>query len=217
MKILAISDRVVEIVYDVRIAERFTDVNLVLSCGDLPYFYLEFIVTMLRVPVFYVIGNHGTELQYGPHNQPQYPGGCVNLHKRVIHHSGLIIAGLEGSMRYKERGEFQYTETDMALNALELVPRLIWNRIRYGRYLDILVTHAPPRGIHDQGDLCHQGFKTYLTVMQVFKPRFLIHGHTHSHYNTNPMESMYRETRVINAYGHRLIDVPLANSGGRNV
>lgn len=217
MKILAVSDRVVEAIYDERVAERFTDVDLVLGCGDLPYFYLEFIVTMLKVPVFYVIGNHGTELQYGPDNQPQYPGGCVNLHKRVINHSGLTIAGLEGSMRYTERGDFQYTETDMALNVLELIPRLVWNRIRWGRYLDILVTHAPPRGIHDQDDLCHQGFKTYLTLMQTFKPRFLLHGHTHSYYNANPVESLYRETRVINVYGHRLIDVLPTSSRGRNV
>jgi hypothetical protein len=38
---------------------------------------------------------------------------------------------------------------------LALAPRLWWNKLRHGRYLDILLTHAPPRGIHDRPDKTH--------------------------------------------------------------
>ena len=58
MKLLAVSDLVVEGIYSSRIRERFGDVDMVLSCGDLPYSYLEYIVSMLNVPCFFVHGNH---------------------------------------------------------------------------------------------------------------------------------------------------------------
>ena len=32
--------------------------TLILACGDLPYYYLEYIVGLLDVPLFYVHGNH---------------------------------------------------------------------------------------------------------------------------------------------------------------
>ena len=38
-----------------------------------------------------------------------------------------------------------------------LTPQLLWNRQRYGRYLDVLVTHSPPFGVHDRPDLPHYG------------------------------------------------------------
>lgn len=54
-------------------------------------------------------------------------------------------------------------------NVYHLAPKLLINRIRYGRYLDVLVAHSPPWGIHDQDDLPHQGFKSFLTFMRWFK------------------------------------------------
>ncbi|HEC36180.1 MAG TPA: metallophosphoesterase, partial [Anaerolineae bacterium] len=107
MKILALSDQVVEAIYSPHIRERFGDVDLLLSCGDLPYSYLEYIVTMLSVPAFYVHGNH---------DQPEYiangkaltePGGWVNLDGRVVQEGSLLLAGLEGSLRYKPDAPYQ--------------------------------------------------------------------------------------------------------------
>jgi len=46
--------------------DRFGDVELVLSCGDLPYYYLEYIVSMLNVPLLYVHGNHDAPPEYQP-------------------------------------------------------------------------------------------------------------------------------------------------------
>ncbi|MFN2164626.1 MAG: hypothetical protein ACK2U9_00010, partial [Anaerolineae bacterium] len=81
------------------------------------------------------------------------------------------------------------------------------NRLLYGRYLDILVTHAPPQGIHDKEDPCHRGFRAFLTFMARFRPRYLIHGHVHVYQPAETVESTYRDTCVINTYGYRTFEL----------
>ena len=209
INVLAISDKVDESVYDSAIQQRFGDVDLVLGCGDLPYYYLEFIATMLGGPLFYVIGNHadGVKERHRPEAEWEYPGGCENIDGRVVRYKGLLIAGLEGSMRYNRNPRFQYTEREMARKAWQLVPALMANKLRFGRYLDILVTHAPPQGVHDESDRCHQGFRAFLTLMERFRPRYLIHGHVHVYSPRQPTETVYGDTTVLNAYGHRTVEI----------
>ena len=205
MKILAVSDQVVEGIYSSHIRERFGDVEMVLSCGDLSYSYLEYIVTMLNVPAFFVHGNH---------DQPEYkadghvltrPGGWINLDGRTVKMKGLLLAGLEGSIRYKPRAPFQYTESEMLYKAWRMAPALLMNRIFHGRYLDILIAHSPPCGIHDGEDLPHRGFEAFLELMARFRPRYLLHGHKHI-YGPEPSRTRYRDTEVINVYPFRVIE-----------
>lgn len=209
MKILTISDKVEELIYSPGVRSRFGDVDLVLGCGDLPYYYLEFIVTMLGGPLFYVVGNHGhaVKQRYVAREQMEYPGGCENIDSRTIRYRKLLIAGLEGSMRYNNSPHFQYTEREMAWKVWQLTPALILNRLRYGRYLDILITHAPPQGIHDREDRCHQGFQAFRTFMDRFRPRYLIHGHVHVYNSLDPIATTYRNTRVINTYGYGCLEI----------
>lgn len=209
MKILTVSDKVDELLYSPAIKRLFSDVDVVLSCGDLPHPYLEYIVTMLGGPLFYVVGNHALELrqEYTPHEVWVYPQGCENVHGRVVRYRKLLLAGLEGSMRYNENPDFQYTEQEMSWMVWRLAPALLWNRIRYGRYLDILMTHAPPLGIHDQPDLTHRGFRALCRAMDLFRPRFLIHGHVHVYNPLQPTETTYHSTRVINTYGYRTLEI----------
>lgn len=209
MKILSISDKVEQLLYSPALKRLYGDVDLVLGCGDLPFYYLEFIVTMLGGPVFYVIGNHANAVRkrYAPEEDWQYPGGCTNIDERVVRYKKLLIAGLEGSMRYNNNPHFQYTEREMTAKVWRLVPALLWNRMRYGRYLDILITHAPPYQIHDREDPCHTGFRVFRTFMKRFRPRYLIHGHVHVYSPTEPTESRYHETTVLNTYGHRTLEI----------
>jgi hypothetical protein len=209
MKILTVSDKVDELLYSPAIKRHFSDVDLVLGCGDLPAYYLEFIVTMLGKPLFYVIGNHANAVKQRHERREkwEYPGGCINIDGRIVRHKNLLIAGLEGSMRYNNNPYFQYTEREMAWKMWQLAPGLLWNKLRYGRYLDILITHAPPKGVHDKPDRCHQGFQAFVTLMDRFRPRYLIHGHIHVY---NPMEttdSVYKDTQVLNAYGYRTVEI----------
>ncbi|MCL4378324.1 MAG: metallophosphoesterase [Actinobacteria bacterium] len=89
----------------------------------------------------------------------------------------------------------------------KLVPGLLFNKIFKNKYLDILVTHAPPFKIHDQEDLCHKGFKAFIGFIKKYKPKYLIHGHIHI-YGANPeWRTKFDETTVINAYGYRIIEI----------
>lgn len=209
MKILTISDRVDPLLHSPALHRLYANVDMVLSCGDLPHYYLEYIVTMLGGPLFYVIGNHPQELKPRQRTDAEweYPGGCEHIDRRVVRYRKLLIAGLGGSMRYNEEPEFQYTESEMAQRVWRLAPALVLNRLRYGRYLDILVTHAPAEGIHDLGDPCHRGFHAFRAFMERFRPRFLVHGHVHVYNPKQAIETQYRDTTVINAYGYRTIEI----------
>ena len=179
MKILFVSDRVVNRLYSPNIANRYGDVELIVGCGDLPYYYLEYIVSMLNVPLVYVHGNHDPEKEYLPDcTAITGPGGGENLHCKIHVEQNILLAGLEGSIRYKP-GKFQYSQNQMWWNVFALMPKLLANKLRYGRYLDILVAHSPPYGIHNGEDRTHIGFNSFLWLMKVFKPRYLIHGHRH--------------------------------------
>lgn len=184
-----------------------------LSCGDLPFDYLEYLVSRLNVPVMYVPGNHdaavrGPDMTWMPlRAELPIPGpqGCDNIDGRVFEFRGLRVAGLGGSLRYKE-GPNQYTQAQMSWRALNLSFRIRLKRVRQGRKLDILVTHAPPFGLAEARDAAHVGFVAVLRLAQRFQPRLLLHGHVHPYGRTLP-ERRLRETRVVNAIPYRVIEV----------
>jgi uncharacterized protein len=206
VKILALSDEVLEQIYSPTVRERFGDVDLILGCGDLPFYYLEFIVSALDVPLLYVLGNHDRGPQYTADGRvlTSVQGGH-NIHGHVVQEQGLLIAGLEGSMRYRPEAPLMYTEAEMRLEVLKLLPRLWLNRMKHGRALDILITHSPPRGIHDQSDLPHKGFEVFLPLLKFARPRYLLHGHIHL-YRPTPQETQFESTKVINIYPLRVLE-----------
>lgn len=211
MKILALSDEVVDFIYSPRITERFPDVDLVVGCGDLPFFYLEFVVTMLNRPLYYVHGNHDKPSQYLSDGRiVDRAEGCSpmeTLSMRVsVRGRDLLLAGLGGSLQYNY-GPHQYSQADMHRRMLQLAPALLVNRARYGRFLDVLLTHAPPRGIHDAADLAHTGFDAFLTLMNRFRPRYLLHGHSHVYRNDIVTATRHNQTQVINVYPYRVIEI----------
>jgi Icc-related predicted phosphoesterase len=208
MRILAVSDKVVPILYSGAIRDHVGDVDLILGCGDLPHYYLDFVISMLNRPCYFVFGNHGKEVEYWSNNiTVSSPNGAMNLHRHSYHEQGLLLAGLEGSMRYNSAPKFQYTDGEMWGNIAKLVPQLMYNRLRYGRFLDILVAHSPPFGIHDQPDRAHTGFQSFLAFMRYFKPRYLLHGHIHLYRHDEVTRTRYCETEVINVYPYRFIEI----------
>jgi hypothetical protein len=204
MKLLTVSDVEIPSIYGPLIKGRFGDVDLAISCGDLSYYYLEFIVSSLDIPLYYVRGNHAKYIEYGSAGPRKHPWGATDLHRRVLRDNttGLLLAGLEGSLRYN-LGKHQYAQSHMWTMAFGLAPRLLYNRIRYGRFLDILVTHAPPWRIHDQDDPAHQGFKAFNWLIKTFQPTYHLHGHIHVYYPAVTTETQVGQTLVINTYGYR--------------
>ena len=73
-------------------------------------------------------------------------------------------------------------------------------------YLDILVTHSAPQGIHDGQDPAHMGFSAFLKLMDVFHPRLLLHGHSHIYRRDTRSVTSYGRTQVINVYPYRLLE-----------
>jgi Icc-related predicted phosphoesterase len=219
MRILCVSDQIDPLVYSSSIKERFGDVDVVLSAGDLPMDYLGFIVSSLNKPLYFVFGNHNLKelAYYRPtfeerliqrdfnYEAESTASGATYLGSKVRREGGLIFAGLGGSLKYNN-GRNQFSDLQMSMMILALAPRLCWNRIFHGRFLDVLVTHAPPAGIHDKDDPCHRGFASFLWFMRLFKPRYLIHGHIHLYDLNDVRSTKYGRTMVINAYGHFLID-----------
>jgi Icc-related predicted phosphoesterase len=221
MRILTISDKVEPVLYGPYLRERVGKIDLVLGCGDLPGYYLEYIVGLLDAPLFYVHGNHDLPAPPTPGQAavsdapPNLLEWGVNLHGRAVHYRGLLLAGLDGCRRYKPGAPFQYSERQVGWQVFGLLQRLRWNRLRYGRYLDILITHAPPRGIHDAEDLPHQGFTSYLKLLRASRPALMIHGHTHVYNRSVVTESDFGATRIINTYGYRVLELaPHWETGG---
>lgn len=222
MKILCVSDQIDPLVYSNNVKERFKDIDIVLAAGDLPMEYLDFIVSSLNKPLFFVFGNHNLKEfslyhktsqsnflrphpEYDILNPYQKSFGATYIGFKSLREENLLIAGVSGSIRYNA-GLNQYTDGQMKRKLIKLIPSLIYNKIRYGRFLDILLTHASPEGIHDKPDPCHQGFKSFLWFMRLFKPRYLVHGHIHLYDLQDIRVTDYLQTTVINSYSHYILD-----------
>jgi len=205
MKILCVSDQIDPLVYSNSIKKRFADVDMILGAGDLPLDYLDFIVTNLNKPLLFVFGNHHVEELANNDKLGNWSFSSTHLGSKIRREEGLIVAGLGGSMRYN-RGPNQFTEFEMYGEIAKLIPALLFNRLFHGRYLDILLTHAPPKGIHDKPDKCHMGFKAFLWFMKTFKPKYLVHGHIHLYDLQDVRRTRCMETEVINAFGHYIIE-----------
>ena len=220
MNILAVADHKDPLVYSSNIKERFADIDLVLGAGDLDIAYYEYIISCLNKPLYFVFGNHNLKnlALFQPRADLVPDGnewkdimnrgfGSVSVDGKVVRDKkhDLIIAGLGGSRRYNN-GEHQFTEFQMYIRAFRLFPALLMNRIFRGRWLDILLTHATPDGIHDRDDPCHKGFRSFLWFMRNFRPKYLIHGHVHLYDINADRESTYHDTTILNAYDHIVID-----------
>ena len=240
------SDQIDPIVYSASAKTRFADVDLILCAGDLPMDYVDFIVSTLNKPTYFVFGNHDLK-EFGFYHKLRMPGAhpydAGNYHSDDLSHSHgaiyagfkmlrlksfpvtnskgesspLLLLGISGSIRYNN-GEDQYTDFEMFIKLLKLVPALLWNKIRYGRYLDIFLTHATPRKIHDLEDPCHKGFTCFNWFIEHFCPKYMVHGHIHLYNPQSPRVTEHNGTTIINAYSKYVFDFEnFADSAARSL
>ncbi len=195
MRIMVIADEESRYLWDFFDKSKVEGIDLIISCGDLHPYYLSFLATFASVPVLYVHGNHDQKYETIP------PDGCICIDDKIYVHNGVRILGLGGSMRYRP-GSHQYTEREMRRRIFRLWPSLIRHR-----GFDILVAHAPAYQLNDGRDLPHQGFKSFLWLMEKFKPKFFLHGHVHMSYGRQHKRcDKYQSTLVINAYERYVFD-----------
>lgn len=213
-KILVVSDEVDEGLRYVRSAQIAPD--LIISCGDLPFDYLETIVDSCNAPLLYVPGNHDPSLRgwgRGMHLTPPYidsstreppgPRGGTNIDGRIVTARGLTIAGLGGSPRYAP-GPNRYTEGQMRMRALRLEARA---RLAFGGRLDLFVAHSPMRGVgDDEADPAHRGFVPFRRIVSALTPRLFLHGHVHS-YTGGIDDVTLGPTTIVNAIPHRVVEI----------
>jgi hypothetical protein len=205
VKILAVSDQAVDRIYGLASSGHFQDVELILGCGDLPYEYLEYLVTMLNVPMFYVPGNH--DPLFDLKSVGSRAQGGTNLDLKTVRYKRFLIGGLGGCVRYRPNGINQYTQAEAYMRAFSLFPKLLLNRIQYGRALDILISHSPPSGIHDDSDLAHHGLKALNWLIRIAKPRYHFHGHTHFFKNNlSNAETTVGITKIMNVYPYKTVN-----------
>ncbi len=205
MRILSVSDVVDPRLYPRAEKDRWGPIDLVLGCGDLPPEYLSYLTNRFDVPLFYVKGNH--DIRFAGNA----PRGCRNIHERIVQFRGLKLMGLEGSMWYNG-GPHQYTEKQMARMVRRMRPMAWW---RGG--IDIVITHAPPRGIHDGADLCHRGFECYRRLIQTYRPAYFIHGHIHRQFDrAAERETRIARTTIVNTYGHTILEFDHARMDQEN-
>lgn len=203
MKILLVSDETSPAYYDYYKPGKLDDIDLILSCGDLPANYLEFLVTMGNCPLLYVPGNHDTAYEEHP------PEGCVCIDDAVYEINGLRILGLGGSMRYQYGATYQYTEEQMRWRV-----RRLGRALRKAGGVDILMTHAPARGVNDGEDFVHRGFETFNYLLDRFEPQYFFHGHVHLNYNYKlPRKCTVGNTTVINAFGAYVLEIETTENG----
>ena len=196
MKILALADEESKFLWEHFEPGMLDDIDLVVSCGDLKASYLEFIATLCHAPVLYVHGNHDEAYLRRP------PEGCICVDDAVYTCRGLRVMGLGGSMWYRP-GPFQYTEKAMRRR----VRRLWFKLLRAGGF-DLLLTHAPAKGVGDGQDRAHWGFAAFCALMDRYRPGCMVHGHMHMTYGQIPREAQYGATRVVNAYERYVFEIP---------
>ena len=204
MKVLALADEEVMSLWDNYVPPKLKEYDLILSSGDLHAAYLSFIVTMARAPVMYVHGNHDTGYAVTE------PEGCDCIDGKIVEYRGLRILGLGGCVWYRP-GDHQYTQKQMA----KRIRKLRWDIAKYGG-VDIVVTHAPPAGVGDSDDRAHQGFESFLELIDRYHPRYLLHGHVHKSYSMDFLrEREYHGTQVINVCEKYVLDIPDEEIGNR--
>ncbi|HZK19699.1 MAG TPA: metallophosphoesterase [Treponemataceae bacterium] len=223
MKILCVSDQIDPFVYSANIKKNYKDIDLVLCAGDLPMQYIDFIVSSLNVPTYFIFGNHNLkELPYyenvgatkmiSENEKIKHSHGAIYTGFKVKKENNILIAGCSGSINYNN-GQCQFTELEMTYKLWKMIPRLLFNRIIYGRYLDIFLTHAPPRHIHDREDQCHKGFKCYRWFIKKFKPKYMIHGHIHLYDINEPRITTWKGCTIINAYSQYILNYEEKQNG----
>ncbi len=205
MKILAVSDQIIDRLYTSSVKDVYADIRLIIGCGDLPYPYLEFLTTVYNVPLFYVPGNHDPE--YGHRANSRVAGGD-NVDGEVVFSKGLLMAGLGGCIRYQSHTPNQYSQSEMFLRVYRLLPKIFLQKIRYRRPLDIFIAHSPPQGIHDDDDPAHQGLRALNLLIRWARPRYFLHGHTIFYrQNLKSHITTYHGCQVVNVYPYRIMEI----------
>jgi Icc-related predicted phosphoesterase len=179
------------------IKNKFKDIDLIISCGDLSNDYLDFLFTALNKKLVYVNGNH-------VYNEEHDISFCVNLdqgkYSKVL---GLGIVGFDGSPIYAMGRKYQYSEKEVFWQVFFAMLKL---RCTFKKP-QIVISHTPLSGIHEGKDPMHKGFKNYLKFLKWFKPKLWLHGHVHLRNQYEEQVTYLGKTKIINVFGYKIVEL----------
>jgi uncharacterized protein len=159
--------------------------SVIITLGDLEPDVLD-PLGRFDIPVFGVYGNHDDGKYLDASN-------TTNLHLRAAELDGVRFTGFEGCVKYTRGAPLQYTQKEASKLACKLPPA------------DILISHSPPRGIHEEpDDRAHEGFDGLRDYIERVCPRVHLHGHTPA--PPRP-PSRLGKTTVVHVIAHRVVDL----------
>ena len=169
---------------------------MIISCGDLKPEYLSFLVTMIPAPLLFVRGNHDARYEDNP------PEGCIDLEEKPVTIKGVRFVGF-GGCKSERPAPNHYSEREMNLRILKATLSM---SLKKG--FDVLVTHAPAAGLGDGDDRFHEGFETFVKLIDKYNPRYHLHGHQHLTYSIGSKRMLqYNDTTVVNAYNYHILEM----------
>ncbi|MBI5105635.1 MAG: metallophosphoesterase [Solirubrobacterales bacterium] len=151
----------------------------------------------LRAEVLDPLPRHGVCVLgvYGNHDDGRYleAANATDLHLGRATIGGTTFAGFQGCVCYRRGAPLQYTQRQ-ASRLGRRIPRA-----------DVLLSHAPPRGVHEEPeDRAHEGFDVLRRYDERVQPRLHLHGHTPA--PPRPTARIGR-TQVVHVVGHRVVDL----------
>ena len=162
--------------------------DAVVLLGDLSPEWLDPLGRFSDLPVMGVYGNHDDGRYLEARN-------TTDLHLTAAEVGDLRFTGFQGCVQYHRGAPLQYTQREASRMARKLPTA------------DVLLSHAPPRGVHEEphGDRAHEGFEALREYIWRVQPRLAIHGHT-----PPPPRRAARigGTRVVHVVGASVVDVP---------
>jgi Icc-related predicted phosphoesterase len=183
MRVLAIADE--EPWLSVASLMESHEPDVVVTLGDLEPDVLD-PLGRFSVPVLGVYGNHDDGRYLSARN-------TTNLHLASATIEGITFAGFEGCVRYTPGADLQYTQNE-ATRLARKIPRA-----------DVLISHAPPRGVHEEpDDRAHEGFDGLRDYDLAVQPRLHLHGHTPA---PPRRDERLGETQVVHVVSHQVLDI----------
>ena len=215
-KILCVSDQIDPVIYSKNIKDRYGDIDFIIAAGDLPMEYLDFVQSALNKPLFFIFGAHYLKAltHYHPEMAEKNENDEINKYKKdnpfksengtyigfkTVKADNLLIAGISGAKKEND-GKNQFTEKQMKRRLFLLLLKLLPNKIKYGRYADIVVSHAPI--------ISTSGFKCFEKFIKLVKPGYWLHGSIHIHNAKTARSLSIGKTEVINVYSRHILEIP---------
>lgn len=161
------------------------NIDVCLLLGDLSLRDVEVVKERIgNTPVYGVLGNHdGFELYD--------MCGIENIHGKVVEINGVRIAGIGGSLKYKDSPMPLLTDEE----SIEIAEKM--------EAADILISHDSPKFLHGSNDFAHSGLQGITRYCEKYSVPLNIHGHHHD----NGCLVLANGTRSIECYKAKILEI----------